>query len=130
MKSMCCFMYSIYPWKHLRTHHFASSKKKNFSPRPPLPGLVACTAKKASYAPDYSYFFLHIHAHVLLKVDLLHLMINVFFSFQFCWFYLILAKLFTNTFYRKLGNIYNRGKKRLNYLKLFGSLLDFPSLRL
>ena len=22
-------MYSIYQWKHLRTHHFASSKKKN-----------------------------------------------------------------------------------------------------
>ena len=22
-------MYSIYPWKHLRTHHFASSKKKD-----------------------------------------------------------------------------------------------------
>ena len=21
-------MYSIYPWKHLRTHHYASSKKK------------------------------------------------------------------------------------------------------
>ena len=35
-------MYSIYPWKHLRTHHFASSQKIC---------LVACTAKKASYAP-------------------------------------------------------------------------------
>ena len=38
-------MYSIYPWKHLRTHHFASSQKI-------ILGLVACTAKKVSYALD------------------------------------------------------------------------------
>ena len=52
-------MYSIYPWKHLRTHHFASSQQKKFwggkphQTPPPFPGLVACTAKKASYAPEY-----------------------------------------------------------------------------
>ena len=51
-------MYSIYPLKHLRTHHFASSQQKKIlvgvganPTRNPLPGLVACTAKKASYAP-------------------------------------------------------------------------------
>ena len=38
-------MYSIYPWKHLKMHHFASQSTKK------IPGLVACTAKKASYAP-------------------------------------------------------------------------------
>ena len=38
-------MYSIYPWKHLRTHHFASSQKKN------ILGLVACRYDNVTLSP-------------------------------------------------------------------------------
>ena len=38
---------------YLRTHHFASSQTIFRPHRPPLPGLVACTAKKASYASGH-----------------------------------------------------------------------------
>ena len=50
MKSMCYLCIQFTHEKHLRTHHFASSKKKI---QIPLSGLVAC--KKASYGPVYLY---------------------------------------------------------------------------
>jgi hypothetical protein len=58
-------MYSIYPWKHLRTHNFASSKKK----RPPLQGMVACTAKKASYAPGSLNWTFYSFASLVIQND-------------------------------------------------------------
>ena len=64
MKSMCCLCIQF-------THENTSERTilHLVKKRPPLQGMVACTAKKASYAPVVLYFFLHSsHHHVTEKL--------------------------------------------------------------